>query len=518
MKMKILGILLTVCLLSCGDGTSTGPAAAQDTVPASASTPTKKTRARKAVEGFASPEAIAQAEVPIYGKGKADFTIKVAGAQPGTSDLIGFYADQNFKADETAISADGTIRFNCNSCKNGATTYPQGLYYVKIAHEKYLQIMLGEDQEFTMATTVDDPDGNMTVKGSDENQAFFENLKFERIGAPKFDAINKRLQGVAQNSPEYNNLKAEMTVLTDKRKAHLADIFSKYPKSLFTAFKKAGQEPDLRENVPDDKKVFYYREDFWNDVDWSDKRLLRTPVINNKVKRYFETLTPQNQDSIFASAERVVDQLLMYPEYYMFIANWVVRTYEPTKTTLMDPEFVHVKMIQKYFTKERAFWSDSLQTFALQQRAGEMAQSLIGGQGPDVISKDLAGKTHRLMDSKADYLIVYMFSPSCEHCQEQTPKLVKWYNENKAKGVDVYAIALDTNVDDPNELANYINKTKMPFPCVWDPTNRSIYAKYYVDITPEIYVLNPERKIVGKNLKVFQIDTIIDRDKENRKK
>jgi len=487
--MKTLGLLLTIFLFSCGDGATTKPAAAQETVPAATSTP-KKTTPRKAVKGFASPEAIAQAEIPIYGKGKANFTIKVA--------------DQNFKADETQIQADGTISFNCASCKNGQTTYPQGLYYVKIAHEKYLQIMLGEDQEFSMTTTINDPDGSMVVSGSDENQAFFENLKFERVGSPKFDAINKKLQGVAQNSPEYNKLKAEMTVLTDARKAHLESMYKKYPKSLFIAFKKAGQEPDLRENVPDDQKVFFYREDFWNDVDWSDKRLLRTPVINNKVKRYFEKLTPQNQDSIFASAERIVDKLLMYPEYYMFIA-------------LMDPEFVHVKMIQKYFTKERAFWSDSLQTFALQQRAGEMAQSLIGGQGPDVISKDLSGKTHRLMDSKADYLIVYMFSPSCEHCQEQTPKLVEWYHANKAKGVDIYAIALDTNVDDPNELANYIKKTNMPFPCVWDPTNRSIYAKYYVDITPEIYVLNPERKIVGKNLKVFQIDTIIERDKEKRK-
>ncbi len=515
--MKTLGIfLLTLFLFSCGDGTSTGPAAAQQAVPAQASqSTTKKTPARKAIQGFASPEAIADAEVPIYGKGKADFTIKVEGAQPGQSDLIGFYADQNFKADQTQIEADGTIRFNCQNCQDGQTNYPQGLYYVKIAHERYLQIMLGEDQQFTMQTHIGDPDGRMQVQGSDENEAFFENLKFERAGSPKFDDVNARLKGVAQNSPQYNQLKAEMKVLTDERKAHLEGMYKKYPNTLFVSFKKAGQEPELREDKPDDQKVFYYREDFWKNVDWSDKRLLRTPVINNKVKRYFEQLTPQNQDSIYVSAERLVDQVLMYPPYYLFFANWVVRTYEPTKTTLMDPEFVHVKMIQKYFTKERAFWSDSLQTFALQQRASEMAQSLIGGQGPDVISKDLSGKTHRLMDMKKDYVIVYMFSPSCEHCQEQTPKLVEWYNKNKAN-VDVYAIALDTNVDDPNELANYIKKTQMPFPCVWDPTNRSIYAKYYVDITPEIYVLNPDRKIVGKNLKVFQIDTIIDRDKEKR--
>jgi hypothetical protein len=54
------------------------------------------------------------------------------------------------------------------------------------------------------------------------------------------------------------------------------------------------------------------------------------------------------------------------------------------------------------------------------------------------------------------------------------------------------------------------------FTNVNDPTNKAIYATYFVDNTPELYVLNPDRKIIGKNLKVFQIDTVIERDKEER--
>ena len=50
---------------------------------------------------------------------------------------------------------------------------------------------------------------------------------------------------------------------------------------------------------------------------------------------------------------------------------------------------------------------------------------------------------------------------------------------------------------------------------VFDPTNRAIYATYYVDNTPEIYVLNRNRTIIGKNLKVHQIETILQRDGVN---
>ena len=96
---------------------------------------------------------------------------------------------------------------------------------------------------------------------------------------------------------------------------------------------------------------------------------------------------------------------------------------------------------------------------------------------------------------------------------EQTPKLVNFYREWKNKGVDVYGIALDT---DQKEWTDYIKKTGMSWTNVFDPSNRSIYGKYYVDVTPEIYVIGPDRKIIAKNIKVNQIEEVIRRDKEQR--
>lgn len=57
------------------------------------------------------------------------------------------------------------------------------------------------------------------------------------------------------------------------------------------------------------------------------------------------------------------------------------------------------------------------------------------------------GKKQELMSKTADYLIVYLFNPDCEHCMVETPKLHKYYLANKANGVDVYAIAIDTDDD-----------------------------------------------------------------------
>ncbi len=181
----------------------------------------------------------------------------------------------------------------------------------------------------------------------------------------------------------------------------------------------------------------------------------------------------------------------------------------------MDGEAVYVHIIDTYFNEKTSHWFNGGELDRLKKKAGEMRASLLNKKGPDVISTDPSGTQRSIYELKAPYIIVYMYAPHCEHCMKETPKLKKFADEWKSKGVDVFAIALDTN---PEEWKAYIQKNQLQnWVNVFDPTNRSIYAKYYVDITPEMYVLNPDRTIIGKNLKTEQIATIIDRDRTKRK-
>ena len=107
-----------------------------------------------------------------------------------------------------------------------------------------------------------------------------------------------------------------------------------------------------------------------------------------------------------------------------------------------------------------------------------MEASLLNKKGPNVLSGP-DGTKHELYKMTADYVIVYMFNPDCEHCQEETPKLLQYYHQNKGK-IDVFGIAVDTNDE---KWINYINKLNLDWTNVYDPTNRTIYAKYFVDHT-----------------------------------
>lgn len=442
----------------------------------------------------------------------ADFTLQVNGLGAGTVRLIGIQNDQQFLADEATSDANGRVQFKKNE------PYKQGIYFVLLSNNSNFQLMVTEDQTFTMTTSVNDLSGQMQIEGSIDNQLLYDNLRYEASYQQQLAPLNNQMNALDDDSPQYQAIFQERQALIDARKAHLDGIFQQHPNSFFSIFKRAGQNPSLRRELPNDEQVTAYRMEFWDGVDFTDDRLMNTPVIFNKLKRYYEELTPQQPDSIILSTERLLSKLPTFEqsEYYKYIANYVALKYEPTKTTLMDSEAVWVHMVQNHFTYERAFWSDSTNTYALQLRADEMANSLIGQPGPNVQAPDPNGQLRAIYDLTAPYIVVYMYNPDCEHCQEQSPVLVDLYRKWQRQSpqlVDVYAIAIDTEAD---LWKDYIAKTGMTWTNVFDPSNRAIYKTYFVNVTPEVYVLGPDRKIIAKNLNVNQIEEVVQRDQQKR--
>jgi thiol-disulfide isomerase/thioredoxin len=462
-------------------------------------------------------DANATAGTSEVGPGEApDIRIRVNGIQSGTASLVGMLGDQQYRADTVSINRDGIFHFKKDQ------PYQQGMYFVLLPDEGIVQLLVTEDQTFSYTAQQGDLIGSAVVEGSLDNELLYKNLKYQEQKDPDIQQLSTRMRQLQSGTPEYEQVKTQRDALLKERQDHLDEIFSAHPNSLFTRFKKAGQNPEVREIFKPDgsldkvAQVFQYRREFWDNVDFSDPRLLYTPVIGNKLKRYITELTPQHPDSIIYSTVKLVEKVLPYPEYFKFVVNWITLKYEPTKTTLMDPEAVFVHMIQNYFTEERAFWSNPAEVQALQLRAHEMSASLVGKKGPNVKVPGPDGQIKELYAINKPYLIVYIYNPTCEHCMVETPKLVQYYKQWKNQGIGVYAIAIDT---DDAEWRQYTREKGMnDFVNVYDPTNRSIYATYFVDNTPEIYVLNPDRTIIGKNLNPDQIMIVIDRDKEKRGK
>ncbi len=438
-----------------------------------------------------------------------DIKVFVEGLPAGKARLVAVQGDRTYIIDSADVDAKGY--FNLRRKK----ALPSGFFYFLLPGQRNFSMLIDQDQHFTLRCKADQIPATMTVDGCLDTELLYENFRFQASQEAETKAVSELFQKATPGTPEFEQAKARQDQLVAARKKQLDDTFKKYPESFYTKFKIAGQNPDpvdfKKPNGDMDtlRRLLDYRDRFWDGVDFADTRLLRTPVIGNKLKRYITELTPQQPDSIIRVADPLIRRVMPYPEYFQFFTNWIGLNYENGKTSVMDGEAVYVHVVKNFFTPELAFWSNPKEIADLQKHVSEMEASLLGRKGPDVRALDVNGQYKSIYEMKAPLIVVFMFSPDCEHCQKDAPEIQRIYSKWKDKGVDFYGIALSTTDE---EWKAFVRKNGFTFTNVFDSTNRAVYAKYFVDITPELYVLNKERTIVAKNLKANQLEEVFERE------
>lgn len=445
---------------------------------------------------------------------KVDITFKISGIQAGKINLIGIIGSQNYLVDTLLADANGTIHFTRDS------VLPGGFYWLGLPGDSYVQVLLDKDQEFTMETNAFDINANMKVEGSLDNQLLYENLLFEDQFRGVFDSVATALESSLDGSPEKASLEERQKAMVGQRADHVKHFKDNYPNSFFTTYKLAGQNPELKEpkladgsTIDQPKQVYMYRNEFWNDVDFSDERLLRTPVVNNKLTRYLNELVDRNPDSLLKYCDWLISKSEANQEMFKFFANQIAIKYE--KSDVMGGEAVFVHVVDKYFTDQKAFWSNPTELGKIRDLAKEMKPSLIGRTAQDLTCKNMQGQLENMYDLKSELIILYMYSYNCEHCQERTPIMAQVYNDYKNKGIDVFALCVDIEEDKWKE---FVQKYATP---TWhnmiDPKfDSNFYKKYHVDITPELYVIrNSDKTIIAKNLHPNQLPDLLERELKN---
>ena len=100
-------------------------------------------------------------------------------------------------------------------------------------------------------------------------------------------------------------------------------------------------------------------------------------------------------------------------------------------------------------------------------------------------------------------LIYFFYDPECGHCKKKTPILKEAYPDLKQVGAEVIAICTITDTD---KWKKFIKEQKLDWLNLGDPYYQNNFRiEYNVRTTPQLYVLNQERKIIAKKIDVEQV-------------
>lgn len=433
--------------------------------------------------------------------------------------LANYYGGSQYKQDSATSNAKGEIMFK------GTEKYPQGIYLIIIPSKRYFDFVMDAGQHFSMETDTLDFVKNMKVKGSDENKYLydFQNFMFQmQKKVEPLQADYKRVKDKNKDSAKI--VQAKMAALDKEVKDYKANFIKNNPKSFIATLFKAMHEPEIPEApvMADGKKdtlfnYHYYKTHFFDQVDFSDARLLRTPVFHAKIKQYLDKLTPQIPDSVMISVDYIVEKSRANPDMYEYLMKWMTYNYETSKIMGMDAVFSH--MVEKYYATKQVTWLDSAHMFKVVDKGLTLKYTLIGQKAPPINMQDSTGKKVALYDVKSKYTVVVFWEQGCGHCKKEIPHLMELYNTKlKAKGVEVYAIESEEKEKD---WRKFLVENKLHWINVWEPDEykRAVAKKYYmVESTPTMFLLDENKIIKAKKVDADQLEMIIDRLEKDKEK
>jgi peroxiredoxin len=76
------------------------------------------------------------------------------------------------------------------------------------------------------------------------------------------------------------------------------------------------------------------------------------------------------------------------------------------------------------------------------------------------------------------------------------PGLVATYNQFKGQGLEIIAISM--SYDPPNQVLNFTNKNKIPFPVVLDVNGQIARSFENIRLTPTSILIDKNGKIIDK--------------------
>lgn len=134
---------------------------------------------------------------------------------------------------------------------------------------------------------------------------------------------------------------------------------------------------------------------------------------------------------------------------------------------------------------------------------------VVGNTFPDFMQPDVTGKLIRTADFRGKYLFVDFWASWCGPCRLESPHLKRAFDRHKKDGLVVLSVSID---DSKEKWLNAIKQDQTgEFLHVGDMKGRENAAAQLlkVNMIPQNFLIDPQGKIIGKNLLGIELDEIM---------
>lgn len=442
--------------------------------------------------------------------------ISVKGAENDTIYLGHYFADKQFAMDTTFLDDKGKGAFTGDELLEG------GIYMVFFPSLKMtsFELLMDEKQNFSLETDTLNFYKHMKVEGSKENKAFFEFRKYMISNSEKNEPLITEIKTLKKGDKKFESLKKQLLANEKEVIKHLKGLVEEWKGTLFGLVVKVMIEPEMPEfkipehvtNIDSAKQIMkylWYKDHFFDNYDLTDNRLIRTSFLAKRIERFITKVVVQHPDSVIKEGKILIERARPAEDIFAHLVRYMFSYRENSKLMGMDKLFIDIS--ETYYLTGQATWADSAFIEKIRDRVLKEKPTMIGNIAPKLDKLETYEKEFVSMSEITNkYTILIFWEPNCGHCKKTVPKLYKSFTKMKEDGIDVQTIALYSMFErEPWE--KFIEKEE-----IFDWINA--YDKYYfskfktsydISTTPRIFLMDKDKRIIGKQLAVEQVERII---------
>jgi thiol-disulfide isomerase/thioredoxin len=486
---------------------------------------------------------------PVFSQGGYDIKFNLKGAPDTAMYLVKYMWDQQYIVDTCKKVKNGQVQFK------GQSDLDKGVYtLVSQGMSIYFDFFVNDAQKFVVSGDMSDLVNSLKCIASKDNEIFFNYLKYISQKNKEYGKFAESTKG--KSKEDSAQFMKEKSIAFSKEAKEYDRLFIEKNKGSFVADvvnlrieKEPAEVPKANNGRPDSLYQYYYfKNHFFDGIDFKDERIIRSPFFDDRVKRYFESVIVQHPDSIIVELDKMFSKCDQGNLVYNLMLGHFTYKFEQNKNKIFDRngnslsfEKVFVHLADKYIVSGKAKGVYSDETVGKIKERVDIVRNLLPGatvaelymidttharqvlkMGFDTcktsksltdlyikVENKLAPLYKTLSSVNAKYTVLVFWASDCGHCQTDIPKLKE--NLDKVKGkIDYKVFAVQTK-DDYETWRKFIISKKLDFINVFDPMHlNNLKERFDITSTPVIYILDRNKRIKVKGVASEQVVELLE--------
>ena len=419
--------------------------------------------------------------------------------------LLGYYTgDYTYIVDSTQVDTNtGVMRFHPNR------PLAEGVYFIANTEGILFDIILAGKTDFTIATKLSAPYDSANIENSQENIVFFDYMHTLQKTQTEVSQIQSMTDMLKRAKADRNTLQEQQLKIRERYES-----LEKYTKNLIlhnptllvskllnmtmTPSVPSDVTPVLENKKPNPAYWYYFRQHFFDGIDFTDKRLLRSPYYTKRLEQFLGYMST-NVDSVKKQLDFILEKTRSSPDFYRFSLQWLTAVFDNNLDKMYNADAYLVHLVENYH-RNLDSGTDKYTLERLEYKVSAFKRVLVGSPAPVFSLPDTEGRIKSIADVNADYTVLIFYSSLCAHCRTAMPNIKNALQYVDSSKIKVFSVCTD-GMREP--WLAFLDEMKMKdWTNVLDTKHDSEIQKKYVTWNlPVIYLLDKNKNILANRVK-----------------